>query len=431
MEKDTRTKEYIDKLGALKLSETSRERMKEGLVSYARFHPAENKVSSPHSFGHKQASLLATLTRLAVRIGHDNRSIQRVPQGTSLISRFRNSKFAPMNALVIITLLVSGGTSYAAAGSVPGDLLYPVKVEVNENIKSALAVSDSAEAMLQTRLAKERLAEAETLAARGELNAETSAAIAARLKNHYYKAIAHSDTAAAEGDLSSAATVRASLEGILSTYASVLTRLSADVDGNDSTSLVADIETYARQAATTQATATANISAEQKVSIEQTLETTDRLIASLEGKLQRAETKLSSETHAYIEARLAAAVEAQAQAKLKLESEVYRESYALAQSAIRIANETKTMLESSLSLDAGVDVKVGDLFDGVLDNSHEIGDNQRENRATSTETETQNETETENDVEVDVETNTEIDTDIIDTTVETGTVIEGNTGLSL
>ncbi len=45
-----------------------------------------------------------------------------------------------------LCLLLGGSLSYAAAGSLPGDLLYPVKININEKISSTLARSDEAKA---------------------------------------------------------------------------------------------------------------------------------------------------------------------------------------------------------------------------------------------------------------------------------------------
>ena len=113
MNKDTQTTEYIEKLKNLKLSSVSRERIKKNLESYAAFH--------------------------SVRVAPEGRSIEQVPQRTTLLTLFNLSK-KPMTALLIAVLVViGGGTSYAAQTAVPGDFLYPVKTEVNENIESAFA----------------------------------------------------------------------------------------------------------------------------------------------------------------------------------------------------------------------------------------------------------------------------------------------------
>src|SRR6185436_14919248 len=48
-------------------------------------------------------------------------------------------------------LIVAGaGTSFGAEGALPGDLLYPVKVKVNEEVRGALTLSSESKAEWQT-----------------------------------------------------------------------------------------------------------------------------------------------------------------------------------------------------------------------------------------------------------------------------------------
>jgi len=83
-----------------------------------------------------------------------------------------NSIFKTMPILLVIALLVTGGASVAAESSLPGDVLYPVKINVTENVKSMLALSDESEAKLHSELAAKRIEEAEALAAESRLDAD-------------------------------------------------------------------------------------------------------------------------------------------------------------------------------------------------------------------------------------------------------------------
>lgn len=82
-----------------------------------------------------------------------------------------------------LTLVVScGSVSFAAGGALPGELLYGVKVAVNERVELALASSFEAKANVRVRHAEERLREAEVLAARGALTQDAAADAAAHVK---------------------------------------------------------------------------------------------------------------------------------------------------------------------------------------------------------------------------------------------------------
>jgi len=83
--------------------------------------------------------------------------------------RINSLRYHPLAAALVLFLCVGVGTSYAAEGALPGDVLYPVKIHVNESVQGALAVSNEAKAQWNVTRASRRLAEAETLAQEGKL----------------------------------------------------------------------------------------------------------------------------------------------------------------------------------------------------------------------------------------------------------------------
>ena len=78
-----------------------------------------------------------------------------------------------ISAFVILLLILGTGTSYAAEGSLPGDMLYSIKVNVNEKIASLKAITPEAKAKFNTKIIKKRLEEADKLASGGKLNEST------------------------------------------------------------------------------------------------------------------------------------------------------------------------------------------------------------------------------------------------------------------
>jgi len=343
-------------------------------------------------------------------------------------------------AIIVIMLIAGGGTSYAAEGAVPGDFLYPVKIEVNENIKSVLAISNEAEARLQVQLAEERLVEAETLAERGKLTAEASADISSRLKVHTNEAGKRSATAEADGDYESSATVRASLEGGFRVHANVLEDLNKRVSGNNGAELITDVRTYADATAKAQTHATATIEASvgMQKAVEATINRADKFIAKAEIRLAQVESKVSAEAYARVKAKLNEAVFAQAEAKASLQTKDYRTAYASAQSVIRIASEVETMINSMLRLKIDVELSTSTVIDDVLDDQTEPNDdktqiesNTRTNAESNTETTDKSDSGPSIDVKVDATTDTTVGTDVIDARVKTNTSIKSNPGLNL
>ena len=80
-------------------------------------------------------------------------------------------------ALIAVLLIGTGGAAYAAEGTLPGDLLYPVKVSVTEPVVTALTPSGSAQVSWQITIAKRRLKEAATLSSEGRLATSTEATL--------------------------------------------------------------------------------------------------------------------------------------------------------------------------------------------------------------------------------------------------------------
>lgn len=87
----------------------------------------------------------------------------------------------------IMLLLVGGGTSLAANRALPGDKLYPVKINVNEKIAGLLAVTDKAKLNLETDLAEKRLEEADQLKDENRLNGQAKQELKKEFDDHIEK----------------------------------------------------------------------------------------------------------------------------------------------------------------------------------------------------------------------------------------------------
>ena len=81
-------------------------------------------------------------------------------------------RYATVALIISLVVALAGGTTYAAEQTLPGDLLYPVKIHVNEEIKAVLILSPEKKIEWEVRRAERRLEEAEHLTARGALKVE-------------------------------------------------------------------------------------------------------------------------------------------------------------------------------------------------------------------------------------------------------------------
>ena len=96
----------------------------------------------------------------------------------------RHNILTRMPIAILIAIFMGGGVSYAAAGTVPGDTLYPVKIHVNENAESAFAIGGDARAKLEAKLALRRLEEAEKIESKHEMSKEDKAELKANFDEH-------------------------------------------------------------------------------------------------------------------------------------------------------------------------------------------------------------------------------------------------------
>ncbi len=155
MNPELKTTEYIATLKDIKLSDSARTRIADNLQAYATFH--------------------------SVRTGEESRFIEVVPvkAGTSLLSL----RYSFMPLILILAVVIGGSTTFAAQSAVPGDFLYPVKTEFNENIRTAFAFSADSEAKVQTAILEERIEEAQTLHAEGRLTSDTATQVSTNISN--------------------------------------------------------------------------------------------------------------------------------------------------------------------------------------------------------------------------------------------------------
>lgn len=91
----------------------------------------------------------------------------------SIRSPFLSWLRRPVAALMVILLVGFGGAStYAAAGALPGEPLYAVKVKVIEPVKGFLAITPEAKAEMKASIALMRVKEVEALAAKNTFTPE-------------------------------------------------------------------------------------------------------------------------------------------------------------------------------------------------------------------------------------------------------------------
>ena len=114
-------------------------------------------------------------------------------KGSFFSSLFMHSKRRYVPVAIVLGLLLSGTASYAAEGALPGDLLYPIKVGVNEKVERALAVSTESKATLEAKFAGRRLSDSTNLAVGNKLTEDNSAKLSSDFAKHADAAVAETE----------------------------------------------------------------------------------------------------------------------------------------------------------------------------------------------------------------------------------------------
>lgn len=196
MEKQTLEK-FFKNARALSLTDKERATMRQRVVLHMRRHSARN-------------SIVARLLEEIDVLFHQPLKLKYV-----------------MPLVLILALLASGGgVSYAAQNSLPGDVLYPVKVDVNEPIAGVFQFGTQAQAQWNAELAQTRLQEAEQLASQNKLTPQIQTQVATRLQDAVAAAQNGVTQLQDKNQVAVAAQINGDLETALRVHAAILARLA-------------------------------------------------------------------------------------------------------------------------------------------------------------------------------------------------------------
>ena len=363
--KDDRTTEYLDSLKSVSLRDEVRLTMREELEAYADLH--------------------------GVRVAEEDRSIG-VVQKYSVFALFTNLNTRNMKATLLIALmLTAGGTSFAAQDAVPGELLYPVKIGVNENIRSAVAFDADAKAKLQAALLAERLEEAQTLAQEGKLEGNLAVEVRKNIQTQFDRTY----LASVEADTEVGAEVRTQVAQSLSTFQSSMeSGMLAQADSEISAE-------YAADAALNLSTLDSSLAMENSADIMSddagvAMMMTTKLAGEIDPAVivENADARLkalqktisqTAELGAEVRAEFEAQLDDAAEFMITAQAELAADAEAEAEEAAQKANEVLGEIESALSLmgqveidmntghiigiDLSGDAQIDDQVDGALDGS--------------------------------------------------------------
>ncbi len=169
-----------------------------------------------------------------------------VPRERTYISIFEVGHFAKASALVLIFAVVIGGSgvSYAASNALPGQVLYNIKVNVNEKIEGGLAFSSGTKVAVESKKVERRLEEAQALVKDNKLSTENKELLQKKIEEHIEELEEKIDDLKKDGDYALVLETTGKLAPVLEIHKDILIEKSLDESGDteDSATLIATVE---------------------------------------------------------------------------------------------------------------------------------------------------------------------------------------------
>ncbi len=88
----------------------------------------------------------------------------------STFTFFKQRQLVALALAIVLVFCGAGGTAYASSNSLPGDLLYPVKINIYEKLETAFARGTEAKTRVSVKHAVTRIDEVEKLAVEGRID---------------------------------------------------------------------------------------------------------------------------------------------------------------------------------------------------------------------------------------------------------------------
>lgn len=142
---------------------------------------------------------------------------------------FSRRFLAPVALSLVMAVSAVGSIALAASNTVPGDFLYAIKLNVDEKVKGAFAISTQAKADLNAALAEERLKETAKLTERGTLTPAARANLQENLGQHLAALSTDVATLKAEGDTATVSHLATQVDAAINVHAASLRALGVDV----------------------------------------------------------------------------------------------------------------------------------------------------------------------------------------------------------
>jgi tetratricopeptide (TPR) repeat protein len=274
--------------------------------------------------------------------------------------------FKPVPLVILFALIFSGGVSFASESALPGDFLYPVKINFVEEVRSAFTFSTEAKADFEARRLNKRIEEAEKLSVENRLNSKAKDQIQSSFERSSERVGRKVKKLETDGDFEASAKVNSEFEASLKAHDNILDKILDDADeiqveiktnlipfsqrvkkeakiAKDSKARAEDI-IFERVRSDEKAKAEAEISAKTR------FEAAENKIAESKKYIERAKKSVGQEAVFEAEAKILAAENAVLKGRTDMESGDFSEAMLFFQEAFSLAQEAKVLAKAKKDL---------------------------------------------------------------------------------
>lgn len=304
----------------------------------------------------------ASIRNEVIRFMNSNPIAKPVNSKVPSFSRFNFFGYFKIHRTILASviacavLFLGAGTSFAAQGSQPGGILYPIKVHVNEEVQSALTLNLDKKAEFEINRAETRLAEADELAAAGNLNTQAKAEVESNLSANTARIQQRIQHLEDSGDTQKAADLASQFEASLKAHTSVLSAIINDdrENNNDASSLNKQVVLTINAVGSQRKNLNSKISGDTdkiklKASAEGKINAAANVIQAVQGFIDLKSKSKGGQVDA-ASAQLKIAQDLLAGAQDKYTAEQFAESFNFASSAQGAALQAKALIKVETSL---------------------------------------------------------------------------------
>jgi tetratricopeptide (TPR) repeat protein len=263
-----------------------------------------------------------------------------------------------MAVSALLVIFLAGGTSVAqsAESTLPGQLLYDVKINLTEEVRASFSSSAEDRAVWDIERVTRRLEEVERLA--NQANVSTN--VISKLDKRFRHAVERAEKSIAKLDAQglhyTAAYLSSNLEASLQAHEQILAAL------NNQTSSSVFATVHAKSKASTEVRAqhetdlSTNSSPDNEHAATGRLGATQNKLAEVRKLIENKKDELGAEATAEAEAKLHVAQTVMTDGQAKLAAGEFAEAFRLFQEAHRIARQAKTLMIARADLHVSVSI---------------------------------------------------------------------------